>query len=115
MNLVFIYRNLHKKCWSVKDWKTKRVIAHMDELHLTQCTFKVSEAGRQRALKEQRKNVHAGVLGYLSETGKSCEIRVTYNPYKMDSFQVCADNSPICKTEHAFFDKAGHVFIAVKL
>ena len=50
MKKVFVYRNLHKKCYSVKDWKTKKVIAHVDNIFLKDAVFKVSEAGRQRVL-----------------------------------------------------------------
>ncbi len=57
------------------------------------CTFKVSQAGRKRVLKEQRKNVHAGVHGYLEnwQMGEWIDSHptarpVTYNPYKHTNF-----------------------------
>jgi hypothetical protein len=87
---VFVYFNLHRKLWSVKALSGPmrgRVIAHRDTLALSDCTFKVSEAGRQRVLREQRKNVHAGVVGYLSDaTPAPRVIPVTYNPYKSATF-----------------------------
>jgi hypothetical protein len=46
---VFVYFNLHRKCWSVKalEGPSKgRVIQHTDDIILSNCTFKVSEAGR---------------------------------------------------------------------
>ncbi len=66
--------------------------------------FRVSEAGRQRVLKEQRKNVHAGVVGILSEdsdTGYFIDMaqrqgeRITYNPYRFSTFVRATDESPI--------------------
>jgi hypothetical protein len=63
---VFVYFNLHKKVWSVKALEGPnkgRVVAHRNALSLYHCTFKVSEAGRQRVIREQRKNVHAGIVG----------------------------------------------------
>ena len=66
---VRVYRNLHRDCLSVQArvngaW---RVVAHRDSVNLSNVTFKVSEAGRQRALREGRKNVHAFVVGsYVS-------------------------------------------------
>lgn len=65
---VFVYYNLHKKCWSIKALSGNqkgRVVAHADAVELKDCEFKVSEAGRQRVIREKRKNVHAGVAGTL--------------------------------------------------
>lgn len=88
---VFVYRNLHKNCLSVRCVKTKRVIAYVDFILLEDCTFKVSEKGRERVLKEKRKNVHAGIEGHWVnkktinlETGSTS--RVIYDPYKYQTF-----------------------------
>jgi hypothetical protein len=99
---VFVYWNLHKDCWSVKALEGEnkgRVIKHANNINLTHCTFKVSKAGRERVLREKRKNVHAGVVGNLSFVGEvgdtalwECAsaypafIPVTYNPYKYSTF-----------------------------
>ena len=108
---VFVYFNLHKKCFSIKALEGERkglVIAHRDLVILTKCKFKVSEAGRQRVLREKRKNVHAGVTGvwingdrveshyeFLSMVGR----QVTYNPYKYASFVVKATEQSIDKAD----------------
>ena len=66
--LVKAYFNLHKKCWSVIACEGEhkgRVIAHCDEMQLTDVNFRVSESGRRRVLREKRKNVHAFVIGHL--------------------------------------------------
>lgn len=95
---VFVYFNLHKRCFSIKalEGASKgRVIAHRNEALVFDATFKVSQAGRQRVLKEQRKNVHAGVVGeWIDSSGDYATINavavngsaITYNPYKYDSF-----------------------------
>jgi hypothetical protein len=83
---VFVYFNLHKKTFSVKDVKSGLVVAHTDSITLEEATFKVSEAGRQRVLREQRKNVHAGVRGKYTQDSLEANRGVTYNPYKYDSF-----------------------------
>ena len=104
---VFVYFNLHKKCFSIKALegdRKGRVVAHSTTVLLEGCKFKVSEAGRQRVLREKRKNVHAGVTGtwinadrvescyeFLSMVGRL----VTYNPYKYDSFVIKATEQPI--------------------
>jgi hypothetical protein len=99
-----VYFNLHKKSWSVRDPRTGRVVNKGQ----TQClvvlrnvTFKVSEAGRQRVLREKRKNVHAFACGdevkffpntEFNDPGSvarllaSANVPVSYNPYKAGHF-----------------------------
>lgn len=93
--LVKVYFNLHKKMFSIKDMKTGLVVGHSDRVTLENCTFKVSEAGRQRVLKEKKKNVHAFVIGTLeSLTGFEMATLINefgmepahYNPYKTETF-----------------------------
>lgn len=60
-----IYFNIHKKLFSIQE-KTKkgwRVISHKDSLLLKDVEFKVYSRGRERVLREKRKNVHAFVIG----------------------------------------------------
>ena len=93
---VFVYWNLAKKCWSVKALEGPfkgLVVFRTRDLLLTDCTFKVSEAGRQRVLREQRKNVHAGVVGHFSKHVEPAEVPkdpllITYNPYRDGHFSV---------------------------
>jgi hypothetical protein len=97
---VFVYWNLHKNVWSVKALEGKdkgRVIHHAQSVMLQNCTFKVSQAGRARVLREQCKNVHAGVVGTLVRYDSEDDVYmphavpVTYNPYKYETF-VQRDN-----------------------
>ena len=121
---VFVYFNLHRKCFSVKALEGEfkgRVIAHASYVSLNDCTFKVSESGRQRVLREKRKNVHAGVVGTiqsiifgdqqsdLAKFRKNCTYclafdkphkRVKYNPYKFDKFYREEDNVCIPVEKH---------------
>lgn len=92
---VFVYWNLTKKCWSVKALEGPqkgRVVFRTTALTLTNCTFKVSKAGRDRVLREQRKNVHAGVVGYFvvdrPQPVPPDPLLVTYNPYRDGHFSV---------------------------
>lgn len=65
---VFVYYNRREKLWSIKALdgpERGRVLAHAYKVLLRDCTFKVSEAGRQRALRERRNSVHSGVVGTL--------------------------------------------------
>lgn len=90
---VQVYWNLHKGCWSVQALEGEnkgRVIDHTDSLRLHDCQFVVRESGRQRVLKEKRKNVHAFVRGRIPEENVAAMVRktsvATYNPYKGSSF-----------------------------
>lgn len=88
---VFVYRNLHKNCFSVKALEGPqkgRVIMRVHELCLSSAKFKVSEAGRNRVLKEKQKNVHAGIVGHLCDMNLQLTNEVTYNPYKSNTFYL---------------------------
>ena len=89
---VFVYWNLTKGIWSVKALQGDQkglVISHATNIKLTNCEFKVSEKQRQYVIKNKRKVVHAGVVGYLSLlefAQEQVSISVTYNPYRFSSF-----------------------------
>lgn len=104
---VRVYRNLHKRCLSVQArvdgrWK---VIQHVDSITLLDPCFQVSTAGRERVLREKRKNVHAFVVGIYHEWAQDllainqqlgvCSRKVSYNPYKGKTFYTVDDSLPI--------------------
>jgi FMN-dependent NADH-azoreductase len=96
--IVRVYFNLHKRRFSVltKQEKGWRLAQHTDHITLHDITFKVSEAGRQRVLREKRENVHAYVQGTVGFMGGSEAVEmsaVNYNPYKASTFMK--DGSPI--------------------
>ena len=56
---VYVYKNLHKDCWSVKQHGL--VKAHIPKNHsigLWDCYFHVDVKGREKVLREKKKNVH---------------------------------------------------------
>ena len=65
MSRVRCYWNLARRCWSIQDAKTRRVIGHAKRILLRDVTFTVSDAGRRRVLAEGVKNVHAFACGSL--------------------------------------------------
>jgi len=98
---VFVYKNLHKDCWSIKQGGL--VKAHAHDILLYETSFKVNRAGREKVIKEKRKNVHAGVVGYLDHPSPEYATwdddcgpytEVTYNPYKYKSFVEKATEKP---------------------
>lgn len=101
---VFVYFNLHRKLFSIKALEGPnkgRVIGHSDDVTLTDVCFKVSEAGRQRVIREKRKNVHAGAVGRLDSAAclltvaKPGGVPLTYNPYRFSSFVRLETSEPV--------------------
>ena len=94
---VFVYKNLHKDCWSIKQGGL--VKAHTTDLEMWDCAFHVNAKGRAKVLEEKRKNVHAGIKGYLDDfhgvDPAALDKEVTYNPYKYDSFVDKATEEPV--------------------
>ena len=103
--IVDVYFNLHRKLYSIRACEGPnkgRVIAHRHTVTLIDPTFKVSQAGRARVLKERKKNVHATVrggwydpddkLGFNPYEGRE----ITYNPYQMCSFSYWNDIGELC-------------------
>lgn len=94
---VFVYYNLHKHVWSIKDVKTNKVIGYTDRIVLKDVEYKVSKAGRERVLREKMKNVHAGVKGIVVDMNLNAEdgVAITYNPYKYETFVNKKDETPV--------------------
>jgi len=109
---VFVYKNLHKDCWSIK--QDGLVKAHTEEVRMWDCAFQVNAKGRAKVLAEKRKNVHAGIKGYIDEV---CDlefdnaIEVTYNPYKYNSFVDKITELPIYSSQ--FTKLTQHKVVAV--
>ena len=84
------YYNLHRKCFSVQDYKTGLVTEHTDKLFVTNAMFVVRESGNKKVKREGRKNVHAFVNGIRQSEWVEPTIsplEVAYNPYTMNFFQ----------------------------
>jgi hypothetical protein len=99
---VWVYKNLNLSdklgypIFSIMDMATDKVIGHERNLLLKDCTLKVRQGGMKRVRQQKRKNVHAGVVGFLSdEQPHVLPISITYNPYKYNSFVNRANEEPI--------------------
>lgn len=109
---VQVYFNLHKKRLSVQN-KERIVIAHVDKAVVTDAEFYVSEAGRQRVLREKCKNVHAKIRGkWVTEDVEVDESwrRVRYNPYLFPTF-VYADNEKPLQSSSVVVIVGDQVFV----
>lgn len=89
---VFVYRNLHKGCYSIRALEGEhkgKVVGWNNSVLLSNATQKVSEAGRQRVLRDKQKNVHTGIVGNYCEQLHSIKAEgkeIYYNPYKVEKF-----------------------------
>ena len=103
---VQVYYNLHKKCLSIRH--KGKVIEHAQEVTLTDARFHVQQAGRERVLKQKRKNVPAYISGKLKESFWftqspsyvwTARQHVTYNPYKYKNFVNEKTLKPVTSAE----------------
>ena len=122
---VKVYWNISKKLWSIMATsgpRKNRVIGHAESVRMHNVNFKVSKPGRERVLREGKKNVHAyaegeligveGVewkdksyaltLSLLKPTGNGAAM-VTYDPYKDDTFM--SEGRAVRWASWAVFDK----------
>jgi hypothetical protein len=101
---VKVYWNLHRDCWSIQH--KGKVIGHASSLMLSDVTFKVYESGRQRVLREKKKNVHAFACGTLLEKNlekpDSMNRAISYNPYRFSFFFDKASLEPVRNSNTLF-------------
>jgi len=103
-----VYFNLTKKLYSIRAREGQhkgRVIGHCKSVVMQNVSFKVSQASRNRVLRDKQKNVHAVARGVLVlATGEGFTVNpdqvapidrlkqngkpFTYCPYRSGSFQT---------------------------
>lgn len=93
---VLVYRNLHasrkgkRPMYSIR--QGGRTVAIRPRVLLSNVKFVVREGGRQKVLREKRKNVHAFAKGFLvgkkgiygtdgKKSGERLGLTIHYNPY----------------------------------
>jgi len=103
---IRIYRNLNNGKISIKQGSL--VVGYCDKITLKNCSFLVSEKGRQRVLKEKVKNVHAFIEGFLEENKLCEENLIKYDPYKFEFFMN--KDEPIHRAKYVTVDHLGAMF-----
>ncbi len=105
---VAVYFNLHYHVFSLKSGgKSGSLLSHAGVCQLTNAVFEVECKGRERAIAQGRKNVHAYVVGILQSLGweqltdeavRSLIDRgyqqVTYNLHPVHPLFYCKDVMP---------------------
>ena len=114
---VFIHRNLNRPpYYSIKAGKSGGpVIGYDTSIYLEDVTFKVQKGGQDRVRKEMRKNVHAGVVGKIVDSGSNYNTEgwtlVTYNPYQHDSFVEYETGRPIYNAKEVILKNEREVWV----
>ena len=104
---VAVYWNLHKHIFSIQSRETSdygKVIAHKNSVVVAQPKFVVRQAGREKVMKENKKNVHAFVVGTLLEDYIITSSRprlLSYNPYKNNNFVMADTKEKVLTAELA--------------
>ncbi len=86
---VKVYYNLQKECLSVIDAETGLLYCHAHRVELHNAKFRVQLAGRNRVIKEKRKNVHAYIVGDCHDIGEVSKERHRLVRGKVESYDIC--------------------------
>lgn len=100
-NPVLIYKNLTKKCWSIK--QKGLVVAYTNNIILKDAICIVNKKGNEKVRQEKQKNVHAYIKGIIYTPLDELYFKdiITYNPYIHESF--VRNNEPVYKLKYAQF------------
>ena len=92
-----VYRNLHKHCYSIIQKGV--VVGHCETVMMCHAEFRVRQSGREKVIKDKRKNVHAYIRGFIALvapiSASSFSTQCKYNPYTHKYFEV--NHKPIQK------------------
>ena len=114
-----VYRNLQKRCWSVRSFITKKVVCHEESLYLYAPIFRVQQAGNRKVRETGVKNVHAYVQGYWNGPGSVpnsslfLPSRIKYNPFDYRTFVFANTDDPVFSlpNEYVYFDERGQLWV----
>lgn len=125
-----VYRNINNGLISIAERRSGLVVAHCDSVTMQSVAFRVSDKGRQRVIKEQRKNVHAFAIGRVIDVeglrpykGRNLDSGlsvvedsdmptvITYNPYKAAQFVEMETSKPVFRAQFAKIHRTGAMII----
>lgn len=100
---VRVARNLNKRQLSIR--VNNKVVGYTNFIKLADVKFVVQEGGRQRCLREGRKNLHAFAEGRIADRKEHppwdftlCS--VSYNPYKAGTFVNAVTGEPVLSADY---------------
>lgn len=104
-----VYRNLTRRCWSVRE--RGRVVAHLHSLTLACAVLIVRPGSRARVLRTGHREVHAWVRGTIvPHAGVPAGAgRIHYRPFLAGHFtDECG--RPVVAAASVFFDEDGRAW-----
>lgn len=112
---VQVYRNLNKPgtVYSIRDAKTGLILGHASDLLLSGCIFTVYQTGRNKVLRDKKKNVHAwiegsfGIIHAGDDQIFSDGYEVLYDPYTQYEFELAFNRSPIRSANIVYINRFG--------
>lgn len=111
---VRVFKNLKHDCYSIM--QCGQLKASAKQVILADVEFRVRESGRQKMLRERKKNVHAFVIGRLVEFVHADEPRnlsepsgrgAIYDPYRFATFVDRETQAPLKNAALAHFGERG--------
>lgn len=94
------------------DARTHLVVAYEPSIVLRGCVMRVSEAGRQRGIREGQRNVHALIRGEATERKpRGRRKRITYNPFRAPTF-VDMKGQPVHSAAFVSFEPDGSAWVS---
>ena len=111
---VRVFKNWKLGCWNIM--QDGRLCASARQVRLCDVQFRVRESGRQRALREGRRNVHAWAVGLLVESlhpeetgslGEAHAREVMYDPWRGATFVDRVSGAAVHAAEDVLFDERG--------
>lgn len=114
---VRVYKNLKHGCYNIMQRGVVKASARV--VRLADVEFRVRERGRQRMIRERRRNVHAFAVGRLIDYVHPDDSRdiapldgrgAFYDPYRYASFVDTETGAPVTTVRAAHFDEAGVVY-----
>ena len=86
---VKVYFNLNLDCLSVIDTETGLLYCHAHRIEIHNAEFRVQPAGRERVIREKRKNVHAYIIGDCHDIGDVSKERFRLVDKKIEKYDIC--------------------------
>lgn len=114
---VRVFKNFKHGCYSIMQRGVVKASAR--QVRLAGVEFRVREAGRQRSLREKRRNVHAFAVGRLVDYVHPSDSRniepmvgrgAFYDPRRFPSFVDRETMAPVTAVSAAHFDENGVIY-----
>lgn len=101
---IHVYWNSHKKCFSIRDAKTLKVLAHVDTVTLRNVCFRVQPCGKKKGIS----NVNVYASGFLLNYNLIDGVEISYDA---DHFYVAQTGERVQYANIACFTD-GKIFIS---